>query len=297
MNDPFSVKITESFNPRSKDIDTKTIPEILDIFLREDQQILPALQKEFPVIQRVIEQVVETFQHHGRLFYVGAGTSGRLGNLDAVECPPTFGTPPEMVQSILAGGEAALKSAIEGAEDNIQEGAKQANALITSNDIVIGIAASGTTPFVLSFLETSAKKQAKTVLITFNPISKPPYVHHCIAPQVGPEVIAGSTRLKAGTATKILLNWISSIAMIRLGKVYSHFMIDVHPSCEKLRKRTLKIFMNLTGLSASDAEIWLKKAEGRIKPAMVMFQKKCTLEQAKALLQKHHDHLRHALNE
>ncbi|MEK7484993.1 MAG: N-acetylmuramic acid 6-phosphate etherase, partial [Planctomycetota bacterium] len=180
---------------------------------------------------------------------------------------------------------------------NIQEGERQAQLNVTSQDIVIGIAASGTTPFVLSFLETSAQKKAKTVLLTFNRITPPAYVQYCIAPQVGPEVIAGSTRLKAGTATKMILNWISSISMICVGKVYSHFMVDVHPSCDKLRNRTVRIFINLTGLSATESEKWLKNAEGRIKPAMVMYQKKCSLEQAKSLLQKHQDHLRQALND
>lgn len=295
MND-FPLKMTESLNPRSENIDTLPTPEILDIFFSEDEKIVPALKKEKKAILQVIENVVTTFRNGGRLFYIGAGTSGRLGNLDAVECPPTFGTSPEMVQSVLAGGSKALQQAIEGAEDNREEGKIQAKSRLTAQDICIGIAASGSTPFVLGFLEAGYQIGAQTALITFNPIQEPyPYIQTYIAPEVGPEIIAGSTRLKAGTATKLVLNLISTITMIRLGKVYSHFMVDVTPTCEKLRKRAQRILSSLTGLDGEKTSFLLQEAQGQIKQAMLMHHKKISFELASRLLDQHQGNLRLAL--
>jgi N-acetylmuramic acid 6-phosphate etherase len=288
--------VTESENPLSKDIDTRSTQEILEIFFTEDAKIVEAIRKESLALHAFIEATICCFQQGGRLFYVGAGTSGRLGNLDAVECPPTFGTDPGQVQSIIAGGELALSRAVEGAEDHEEAGATQAHRVLTAQDITLGIAASGTTPFVLGFLKAAFDLGVPTGFLSFNKKKKVlPYVVYPIYPEVGPEIISGSTRLKAGTGTKLILNMISSISMIRLGKVYSHYMVDLSPSCHKLYRRAERILKALTGLSEEEAHLLLEKTQGNIKEALLIHHKQLSQPEAVLLLKRYGNNVRKAL--
>jgi N-acetylmuramic acid 6-phosphate etherase len=251
---------TEQRNPRSLKLDNMSLSSAVELMLSEDATIPAALRTERATITWVIKQVIAAFQHGGRLFYVGAGTSGRLGVLDASECPPTFRAPREQVQGIIAGGQRALWSAAEGAEDDPAAGAAAINYRgITKRDVVIGIAASGRTPFVWGALAEASKRGAITVLICFHPgFKKLPrraglfYPNKVIAPNLGPEVLTGSTRLKSGTATKLLLNLFTTLAMTHSGKVISNLMVDLNPSNVKLRMRAVGIVQQLTG---SDAEV------------------------------------------
>ncbi|MHB1309226.1 MAG: N-acetylmuramic acid 6-phosphate etherase, partial [Limisphaerales bacterium] len=248
---------TEERNSRSADLDRRSIESAIELMLTEDARIPGALLTERKSIAKAVRRVVRSLSRGGRLFYVGAGTSGRLGVLDASECPPTFRTPPELVQGIMAGGPSALWQSIEGAEDDTEAGA---NAVafrgVTSKDVVMGIAASGRTPFVWGALATARTRGATTILLGFNPHlrfvrgQRPTVV---ITPNVGPEVLTGSTRLKAGTATKLVLNLITTLSMVRLGKVVSNLMVDLHPSNAKLRDRAVRIVRELTGLDESSA--------------------------------------------
>jgi N-acetylmuramic acid 6-phosphate etherase len=241
--------LTEQRNPRTLNLDRQSIPELIRAMLKEEQHTIPAIRTQEKHMAIAIRWIVESFKRGGRLFYVGAGTSGRLGVLDAAECPPTFGCDPETVQGIMAGGRRALYQSVEAAEDNLNYG-RQAiwDRGVRKKDIVVGIAASGSTPFVLGALEAAHSIGAKTIFLTFNPNSKfqirsPHFLK--IAIPTGPEVITGSTRLKAGTATKLVLNMFTTISMIRLGKVRSNLMIDLDPSCEKLHDRAARIYSAL----------------------------------------------------
>ena len=262
---------TEQRNPRSMKLDKLPLCQAICLMLYEDAHIIPALLKEFTRIEQAILLIVRAFQRGGRLFYVGAGTSGRLGVLDASECPPTFQTPPEMVQGIIAGGQRALWESIEGAEDDPEAGARAIGARgVGARDVVVGIAASGRTPFVWGALATAQKRRAATVLLTFNPSLRIPAGYRprvVIAPNVGPEVLTGSTRLKAGTATKLVLNLFTTLAMVRLGKVISNLMVDVKASNTKLRDRATRILQALTGLDYASAQAALVKHHWQIKAA------------------------------
>ena len=255
---------TEQRNPRSMNLDKLSLRDAIALLLSEDARIPPALLAERAQIERAVKLIVRAFQRGGRLFYVGAGTSGRLGVLDASECPPTFRTPPEMVQGVMAGGQIALWSSVEGAEDDAQLGA-QAIAFrgVAGRDIVVGIAASGRTPFVWGALTEARKRGAATVLLCFNPFLKIPAGQRptvVIAPNVGPEVLTGSTRLKAGTATKLVLNMLTTLAMVKLGKVSSNLMVDLNPSNVKLQDRAVRIVCELTGTDASAARAELEES-------------------------------------
>ncbi len=266
-------RLTERFNPRTAAIDRATTREIVDLLQAEDRSVPDAVAAVTDEIAGLADDVAARLSRGGRLFYVGAGTSGRLGVLDAAECPPTFGTDPAMVQGIIAGGPPALMRAAEGAEDDEDAGsAAITEAAVCEADFVLGIAASGTTPFVRAALEQALEVGSGTGLLT---CSEPPSdlaarVDHRITVRTGPEAIVGSTRLKAGTATKLVLNTITTTAMIRLGKVYGNLMVDLRATSRKLEDRSLRIIEALTGLGRPAAEELLAAADGSVKTALAM---------------------------
>lgn len=261
--------LTELRNPRTMDLDKRSVSQLIDKMLAEEARVIPALRKDKPVIERAIKTIVSAFKRGGRLFYVGAGTSGRLGVLDASECPPTFSTKPEMVQAIIAGGATALRSAVEGAEDDPQAGVEAIRVRgICQRDVVVGIAASGSTPFVLGALDEAKRRGAKTFLLCFShPITPSPH-HSILFFPTGPEVLTGSTRLKAGTATKLVLNMLTTISMIRLGKVKGNLMVDVKPTNNKLRNRACRIVAALKGCSEPEARRRLIQNRWNVKKAL-----------------------------
>ena len=268
---------TEQRHLRSMSLDKLPLGKAIDLMLREDEAIPRAIRLERKQIERAIEFIVRSFKSGGRLFYFGAGTSGRLGVLDASECPPTFRSDPEMVQGIIAGGQTALWRAIEGAEDDPAAGARAIESRgITKRDTVVGIAASGRTPFVWGALEEARRRGAVTVLLTLNPKLKVPSAHRpavLIAPDIGPEILTGSTRLKSGTATKLILNMFTTLAMVRIGKVLSNLMVDVKPTNVKLRDRAVRIVRALTSADAEDAERALVRSSWIIKNAVALLKK------------------------
>jgi N-acetylmuramic acid 6-phosphate etherase len=266
-------RLTERFNPRTAEIDRASTRDIVALLNAEDRTVAAAVAEEADAIAAVVDEVAARLRTGGRLFYVGAGTSGRLGVLDAAECPPTFGTDPETVQGIVAGGADALVRAIEGAEDDADAGrAAIREAGAGRADFVLGIAASGTTPFVRAALEAALDAGATTALLscTEPPVDLAGRVDHRITPLTGPEAIAGSTRLKAGTATKLVLNTITTGAMIRVGKVYGNLMVDLRATSAKLVDRSLRIVEALTGLGRAEAMTLLAEADGRVKTALAM---------------------------
>jgi N-acetylmuramic acid 6-phosphate etherase len=264
--------ITEARNPASEDIDSKSTEEILRIINTEDHTIPAIIEREIPYIAKAANIIVDAFKEGGRLFYVGAGTSGRLGVLDAAECPPTFGTNPEMIQGIIAGGERALVRAQEGSEDMAEKGASDlTDQRFTKKDIACGIAASYRTPYVLSAIKKARELGAKTIYVTCNPRTDVKLdVDVAICPVVGPEVVMGSTRMKAGTATKLVLNMLTTTAMIRLGKVYGNMMVDLQMNSRKLEERSKRTVMMVTGVDYKEASNVLKKSGGHVKTALVM---------------------------
>jgi N-acetylmuramic acid 6-phosphate etherase len=279
---------TEQRNPRTTQIDVASSIEIVDLLNAEDATVAGAVRGERERIARAIDLVVDAFRTEGRLVYVGAGTSGRLGVLDAAECPPTFGTPPTMVVGVIAGGYGALVKSVEGAEDDINAGmAAMDSAHVTKRDVVVGIAASGTTPFVRAALGRAQALGASTVLVT---CATPPKVlsDTCdviVQPVVGPEALTGSTRLKAGTATKLVLNTLSTGAMIRLGKVYGNLMVDLMALSAKLEDRGERIVMECCGVSRDEARQAIARAGGSVKLAIVMARKGVDAEGARTLLE------------
>jgi N-acetylmuramic acid 6-phosphate etherase len=268
---------TEQRNPRSMNLDKLPLRKAIALMLSEDQKLPAAILAEREKIERVIQLIVRSFKSGGRLFYVGAGTSGRLGVLDASECPPTFRTDPEMVQGIIAGGQIALWRAVEGAEDDPEAGARAIDSRgVTKRDTVVGIAASGRTPFVWGALDEAKKRGAATVMLTFNPALKIPRQHQptiLIAPNIGAEILTGSTRLKSGTATKLILNMFTTLAMVRIGKVLSNLMVDVKPTNVKLRDRAVRIVRTLTDANENKARESLVRSRWVIKDAVAGMQK------------------------
>lgn len=242
---------TEQRHPRSLKLDEMPINAAIKLMLSEDARLPRAVRAEAPKIEQAIRWIARAFKSGGRLFYAGAGTSGRLGVLDASECPPTFRTPPDMVQGIIAGGQKAIWSAVEGAEDEIEAGSRAIQFRnVGRRDVVVGIAASGRTPFVWGALVEAKRRGAKTVLLCFNPRLQPPRGHKphlIIAPEIGPEILTGSTRLKSGTATKLIVNMFTTLAMVQIGKVAGNLMVDLNPSNVKLRDRAVRIVQQLTG--------------------------------------------------
>jgi N-acetylmuramic acid 6-phosphate etherase len=285
---------TEKCNPRSANLDARPTLDIVDIINRQDALIAPAIRRQRRRIAAAVELIVKAFRSGGRLFYVGAGTSGRLGVLDASECPPTYGVPRTLVQGIIAGGRRALVRSIEGAEDNSADGA---NALVrkrvSSRDVVVGIAACGVTPFVHGAMAKARQADAATIFVTCAPESKKLISADVIInPVVGPEVITGSTRMKAGTATKLVLNTLTTAAMVKTGKVHGNLMVDLRATNAKLQDRSERIVISLTGLTRPAARSLLKKAAGRVKPAVVMHHRNVTLAEALSLLRKNGGSLR-----
>ena len=270
---PLDSRLTEQRNPRSTRIDELTTLEIVDLINAEDRMVAAAVGEERAQIARCIDIVVDCFQRGGRLIYVGAGTSGRLGVLDASEMPPTYRTDPELVQGVIAGGMDALVRAQEGAEDSRSDGALEMDKRgVGDKDFVLGIAASGTTPYVHGALRRARERGARTgFLLCTYPSEELQHAHDVvIAPLVGPEVITGSTRMKAGTATKMVLNTITTSAMVRTGKVFGNLMVDLQVTCEKLRDRGERILMENADIDRARAAELLDQAEGHVKTALVM---------------------------
>jgi N-acetylmuramic acid 6-phosphate etherase len=265
---------TEQRNPRSARLDRLPLGEAIDLMLSESARVAPALKTERAKIETAIRWIVRAFKTGGSLFYVGAGTSGRLGVLDASECPPTFRTPPEQVQGIMAGGPTAVWQSVEGAEDDSDAGAQAVTFRgVGGRDMVVGIAASGRTPFVWGALAAARRQGARTILLCFNPHLELPArnrPHLVIAPDVGPEVLTGSTRLNAGTATKVVLNLFTTLAMVRLGKVVSNLMVDVNPSNLKLRDRAVRIVRDLAGVDEAEAREALEKSGWVVKQVLAV---------------------------
>lgn len=296
---------TEQRNPDSMDIDARPVTEILTIINTEDKRIAAAVETQIPYIARAVDLVVAAFYNGGRLIYVGAGTSGRVGVVDASECPPTFGVPFDMVQGMIAGGEGAMFRAVEGAEDKPEGGAHDIDKKnVGPNDVVCGIAASMRTPYVIGAVQRAKERGAKTLYVTTNPRTNlylPEYSHLAnaldvaICAEVGPEVVMGSTRMKSGTAQKMILNMITTAAMIRLGKIYENMMIDLQMTNKKLVERSKKIVMTITGIGYDEAERYLNEAHGHVKTALVMIKANIGYEEATARLKKANGFVRFAI--
>lgn len=289
---------TERRNENSMDIDARSTSEILKIINDEDKTVPMAVEKELPYIEQAVELIVAALKNQGRLLYFGAGTSGRLGVVDASECPPTFGTDPEMIQGFIAGGREAMFRAQEGAEDLEENGANDVIAAkVNSKDIVCGIAASRRTPYVIGAVKKAKELGAKTLYITCNPRGEFDIkeVDVAICPYVGPEVIMGSTRMKSGTAQKLVLNMLTTASMIRLGKVYENMMIDLQMTNKKLVERSKRIVMTITGVDYEVAAEVLEKAGGHVKTALVMIKAGVSAEKAKELLSKADGFVRNAI--
>ena len=270
--DELSQLLTEERNPDSMHIDEMSVREILELMNREDAKVAGSVRKELPYVEKAVQMVVESLCAGGRVFYVGAGTSGRLGVLDAAECPPTFSSPPEMVQGIIAGGPEALIRSMEGTEDDSETACVELSRRgLTSKDVVVGIAASRRTPYVVGAIDYARKTGSKTIYISCNPRAQMNIpVDVSICPTPGPEVITGSTRMKAGTAQKMILNMISTATMVRMGKVYENLMVDLQVKSQKLAERAKRILAVLAGVSYQEASQYLDSAKGNLKVAIVM---------------------------
>ena len=292
-----STLITEQRNPNSMHVDSLSALEIVRLMNEEDKQVPVAIEKCLPQIAQAVECIVAAFQQGGRLVYIGAGTSGRLGVLDASECPPTFGVSPEMVKGIIAGGERALRHPIEGAEDSKAQAVVDLQIIqFSSKDVLVGIAASGRTPYVIGALEYAKSLGSVTVSIASNPNSAMAnIVDIAIDTVVGPEVLTGSSRLKSGTAQKLVLNMLTTASMILMGKCYQNLMVDVQASNEKLKARAIRIGMQATDCDKALAEETLKQADQNAKLAIMMILSGLDRAQAEALLEKHHGKLQLAL--
>ena len=292
-----STLITEQRNPNSMHVDSLSALEIVQLMNKEDKQVPLAIEKCLPQIAQAVECIVAAFQQGGRLVYIGAGTSGRLGVLDASECPPTFGVSPEMVKGIIAGGERALRHPIEGAEDSKTHAVVDLQTIqFSSKDVLVGIAASGRTPYVIGALEYAKSLGSVTVSIASNPNSAMAnIVDIAIDTVVGPEVLTGSSRLKSGTAQKLVLNMLTTTSMILMGKCYQNLMVDVQASNEKLKARAIGIVMQATDCDKALAEETLKQADQNAKLAIMMILSGLDRAQAEALLEKHHGKLQLAL--
>lgn len=288
---------TEQRNPNSMNIDRLSALDIVRVINNEDKQVPMAVEKCLSQIAEAVEKIVDAFQQGGRLVYVGAGTSGRLGVLDASECPPTYGVSPEMVVGLIAGGERALRHSIEGAEDNAEQGKADLQAVnFSEKDVLVGIAASGRTPYVLGALDYANELGATTVSIASNPNSAmAKVVDIAIETVVGAEVLTGSSRMKSGTAQKLVLNMLTTASMILLGKCYENLMVDVQASNEKLRARAIKIVMEATECEREVAENTLKIAENNAKLAIMMILSGFDKEPAERILAEHHGRLRDAV--
>ncbi|MBD8034238.1 N-acetylmuramic acid 6-phosphate etherase [Solibacillus merdavium] len=288
---------TEKRNNETMNLDVMPISDVLQIMNKEDMQVVNSVERVLPTIEKVIKKVVENLRNGGRLFYIGAGTSGRLGMLDASECPPTFMTDPELVQTVMAGGKDAFFQAVENAEDRLEDGMNKLKGKnITPFDSVIGITASGTTPFVMGALEYAQSVGAFTVSLTSNVKSEVSrYAEEAIEVVVGPEILTGSTRLKAATSHKMILNMISTASMVQLGKVYENLMVDVNASNKKLIERAKRIVVSATDCKYEEAEEVLGKTKFAVKPAIVMLKTNQNYERVKLALEQVNGHTRKAI--
>ncbi len=290
---------TETRNSKTLELDAMTIQEILSVMNEEDQGVAVAVGQVLDEIEKAVELIVKSFELEGRLIYIGAGTSGRLGVLDAVECPPTFGVRPEQVVGLIAGGEKAFVKAVEGAEDSEVLAVEELKSLkLTSRDTVVGIAASGRTPYVIGGLDYATSIGASTVAIACNKdalISSHAQVAIEVVP--GPEILTGSTRLKSGTAQKLVLNMLSTVSMIKVGKVYKNFMVDVQQTNEKLHVRAQNIVMEVVGCEREVASNYLEMARGEVKVAITMLILNCNREEALHRLEQAKGHIRVAIAE
>ncbi|MEW6129339.1 MAG: N-acetylmuramic acid 6-phosphate etherase [Acidobacteriota bacterium] len=290
--------LTEQTNPNTRDIDRRSTLEIVKLINEEDKQVAVAVSRVLPQIARAVDMIVERLENEGRLFYVGTGTSGRLGVLDASECPPTFGVSPELVIGIIAGGDTALRNAVEGAEDDLHQAAIDLHTIgVSAKDAVVGISANGNTPYTLGALEFAQELGAATIAITCNEGSQMTQIAEVsIVPVVGAEVIAGSSRMKAGTAQKMILNMLSTATMIRLGLVYSNLMSNLKATNEKLRRRARAILAEEMGLSEEAAARIFAEAGDDLKIALLMTRANLSREDAETTLQKFNGSVRRALD-
>ena len=290
---------TEAINPATLALDKQSAADIVEEMLTEDRKMLAAVQREKDRIVVGIDIITQALKKGGRVVFVGAGTSGRLGVLESAEMPPTFGTKADLVQAIMAGGKGAIVKPKEGVEDHYEEGARAINRLRPSkHDVVIGVSASGITQFVLGALTRARRARSKIIFVTCDPRTElQAFVDLTIAPAVGPEVIAGSTRLKAGTATKIVLNMLTTGAMVRTGKTYGNLMVDVQTGSEKLRDRARRIIIIVTGLEYEEAGKLLKRAQWNVKAAIVMQKSGLSHAQALTRLRRAHNFVRDAIGE
>lgn len=288
---------TEARNPRTLDLDNLNALEIVKLINAEDEKVALAVREVSEPIAKAIDVIADRFSRGGRLIYTGAGTSGRLGVLDAVECPPTFNTEPEMVVGLIAGGPDGLVRAVEGAEDSMEMGRKDLQQLkLCDLDVVVGIAASGRTPYVLGGLDYAREKGAYAIGFSCNQDAE--LIKHAdlsIIPLVGPEVLSGSTRLKAGTATKLVLNMLTTGAMVRMGKTYSNLMVDLRATNTKLTERAIRIVTEVTGCAPSNSRDLLECCDGEVKTTIVSYIKDISADEARARLQSVDGHLRRAL--
>lgn len=290
--------LTESRNPRSTNIDSFATSELLAVMNEEDARVAQVIRNALPDITLAVDLIADRIQSGGRLIYIGAGTSGRLGVLDAVECVPTFGTPPELVIGIIAGGPTALMNAVEGAEDRAEEGKRDLQAVsLSEHDVVVGIAASGRTPYVLGAVDYAHEVGASTIGIACNdPSSLLEKTRIRIGLPVGPEIITGSTRLKAGTAQKLVLNMLSTGAMVKLGKVYDNLMVDVKVTNEKLADRARRIVSEIAGVDYDEAGRLLGATGNDVKAAIVVSKRGVGVEEARQLLARANGHLRQVID-
>jgi N-acetylmuramic acid 6-phosphate etherase len=292
-------RITEERNAASRNLDRMSVPEIVRLMNREDAKVARAVGRVVPAISRAVGAIVERMKKGGRLIYIGAGSSGRIGVLDASECPPTFGVSPNLVRALIAGGKVAVTRSVEGAEDRAADAAHDLRKLhLTRADSVVGIAASGTTPYVLGAISYAKKRGALTIGVAANrhsPLVKA--VHISIAPEVGPEVLAGSTRLKAGTSQKMVLNMLSTAVMVRLGHAYDNLMIDMGEANEKLRERAQWILQEASGKSVSAVTRALRQAGHDLRLALILLKRGVSAAQARRILKQSGGNLRKALGE
>ncbi len=295
----FARLATEQRNPRTMDLDTLGVPALLERIAAEDRTVPAAVVRELPAIARAVELVIASLREGGRLIYVGAGTSGRLGVLDAAECPPTFGSDPEMVQGVIAGGPDALVRAVEGAEDREEEGERAViERKVGPRDTVIGLAASRRTPFVVAALKAARRLGARTAYVTCTPRSEFTLdVDVAICPEVGPEVLMGSTRMKAGTAQKLVLNMITTAAFVSTGKAYENMMVDLMATSRKLVERSRRTVMTVSGVDYTAAARAIEAAGKSVKTAIVMLKLGCSRAEAEARLQRAEGFVRAALQE
>ena len=288
---------TETRNPKTMRLDEMSIEEALRTMNEEDQQVPHAIAPHIPQLAQIIERIIQQMQDGGRLIYIGAGTSGRLGVLDAAECVPTFNASPNEVIGLIAGGQRAMTEAVEGAEDSKKMAVEDLKAIhLSAKDIVIGIAASGKTPYVLGGLHYANELEAMTVALSCNqqtPMSE--VADYPLEIHVGPEVLTGSTRLKAGTAQKLMLNMISTLSMVGLGKVYSNLMVDLRPTNQKLIQRSIGIIQDICDLSESDAASLYEQAQQQLKVAVVMHLANCSCEEAETRLQANQGQIKRAI--